>query len=51
MQTPLGVIREMLGYAGEDEQRAVSHLSSEAAAVVLGNSTTRRLVQALRRAK
>lgn len=34
MQTPLGVVREVLGSAGRDEERAVSHLSSEAAAVV-----------------
>lgn len=37
MQTPLGVMREVLGSAVGDEKRAVSHLSSEAAAVVFRN--------------
>lgn len=37
MQTPLGVIRELLWSARGDEKRAVSHLSSEAAAVVFKN--------------
>lgn len=34
MQTPSGVVREVLGTAGRDEKMAVSHLSRETAAVV-----------------